>query len=217
MQQPLKKIASFVLILALSAACKTYDPYTGEEKVSSATKGAVGGAVAGAVIGGATGGTEGALIGAAAGGAVGGGIGYYVDQQEAKLRHQLQGTGVSVTRDGNNIWLNMPGDITFDVDQSGIKGSFMPVLDSVAIVLKEFKKSNVHVLGFTDSTGSFEYNQSLSERRASSVASYLQSQGVDRNRLHIQGMGPRNPVASNDTKSGRSLNRRVEIQIINYQ
>jgi len=193
----------------------TTDPYTGERKVSDTTKGAGIGAAAGAIIGAATGGgTKGALIGAAAGGAIGGGIGNYMDRQESKLREQLAGTGVSVTRQGDYLFLNMPGDITFEVNRSDLRASFYPVLDSVSQVFQEFKDTDVSIVGYTDSTGSDAYNQELSEKRASSVAQYLQSHGIAAYRIRTSGMGKRNPIASNDTPEGRAQNRRVTIQII---
>ena len=134
-----------------------------------------------------------------------------MDRQEDKLRQKLQATGVSVTRNGDNIILNMPGNITFATDSSNISADFYQVLDSVALVIKEFEKTYVDVIGYTDSTGSETYNQQLSEARASSVARYLESQGVLPARIVSSGMGESNPIASNDTAQGRALNRRVEI------
>jgi outer membrane protein OmpA-like peptidoglycan-associated protein len=134
-----------------------------------------------------------------------------MDQQDAKLRAQLRGTGVSVTKVGNQITLNMPGNVTFATNSSDISADFYDVLNSVALVLNEFDQTYVDVIGHTDSTGSLEYNQQLSERRASSVARYLKSQKVVSERILTRGMGPNSPIASNDTTEGRSLNRRVEI------
>jgi outer membrane protein OmpA-like peptidoglycan-associated protein len=152
------------------AACQTIDPYTGEQKTSNATKGAAVGAASGAVIGAIAGGDrKGAAIGAGVGLLAGAGVGHYMDQQEAKLRAQLQGTGVSVTRRGDNIILNMPGNVTFATGQADIRSDFYPVLDSVGLVLEEFEKTLVEVVGHTDSTGSDAINQPLSERRAASV------------------------------------------------
>ena len=153
------------------------------------------------------------LIGAGVGALAGAGVGYYMDRQEAKLRDRLQSTGVSVTRQGDNIILNMPSNITFGVDQSDIRPNFYEVLNSVAIVLDEFDKTLVDVMGHTDSTGSAEYNIDLSLRRASSVGQYLVSQGVDGRRLLVKGFGEERPIADNSTEAGRAANRRVEIQI----
>jgi outer membrane protein OmpA-like peptidoglycan-associated protein len=207
--------AALALLTALavgSVGCQTTDPYTGEQKTSNATKGAgigaIGGAIAGALISGKR---KNVLLGAGLGALAGGVAGNYMDQQEAKLRAQLQGTGVSVTRVGDQIILNMPGNITFATNSADISASFYPVLNSVALVVNEFEKTYVDVIGHTDSTGSAEYNQQLSVRRAQSVSSYLQSQKVLPERLLTSGMGPNSPVASNDTPEGRSLNRRVEI------
>src|SRR5690606_22704766 len=153
------------------------------------------------------------LIGAGVGALAGGGIGAYMDQQETRLRQQLQGTGVSVTRNGDVIVLNMPSNITFGIDQDSIRSEFFPVLNSVALVLREFNRTVVDVNGHTDSTGDAEHNRRLSERRASSVANYLGAQGIDPRRFSVVGYGESQPIASNATEAGRAANRRVEIQL----
>lgn len=212
----MKKVLTTLVVAATLAGCQTLDPYTQQPKTSNATQGAGIGALAGAVLGAAVSKGnrgEGALIGAAVGGAVGGGIGYYMDQQEMLLRQELEGTGVRVERVGDEIRLVMPGNITFATDSDRIAGNFYPVLDSVAKVLLKFDKTAINVDGYTDSTGSFEYNQSLSERRAMSVFNYLSQVGVDRLRISSRGFGERNPIASNDSEGGRAANRRVEIWI----
>ena len=191
---------------------QTSNPYTGEQEVNKTTKGAGIGAAAGLLTGIIVGGDRKKLLLATGIGALaGGGVGYYMDQQDAKLRAQLQGTGVSVTRVGDQITLNMPGNVTFATNSSDISADFYDVLNSVALVLNEFDKTYVDVVGHTDSTGSMELNQRLSEQRASSVARYLTSQKVVSQRILTRGMGPNSPFASNDTKEGRALNRRVEI------
>ena len=214
-------IKKFVL-LAVSAAflnaCTTTDPYTGQQKVSNTAGGAAIGAGLGAIAGLAIGGSpvgrrNAALIGAGVGALAGGSIGSYMDQQEADLRQQLQGTGVSVTRVGDRIILNMPSAITFDTDQDAVKQEFYQTLNSVAIVLRKFNRTLVDVNGHTDSTGGAQHNQDLSERRATSVASYLGSQGIDPRRMSAVGFGSTQPVATNATEAGRAQNRRVEIQI----
>jgi len=211
------------LLLGLSiAGCTTIDPYTGEQKTSNTAKGAGIGAVAGAVLGAATGGNaddrrKRALKGAAIGGIAGGGVGAYMDRQEAKLRQELQGTGVQVRRNGDTLTLVMPGNITFSTGNADIRADFFPVLNSVAKVLAEFKDTSIKVTGHTDSTGSDKINQPLSERRADSVAMYLRSQQVASARIQAYGYGSRYPVASNDTAAGREANRRVELELIPSQ
>lgn len=211
------KIIAIMAAAVLAAGCTT-DPYTGQPKLSNTAAGAGIGAGLGALAGLAVGGSPRAqrnavLIGAGIGALAGGGIGAYMDQQEAKLRQQLEGTGVSVTRNGDIIVLNMPSNITFDVDQDAIKGQFYPVLNSVAVVLREYNRTLVDVNGHTDSTGDAEYNRNLSERRALSVANYLNGQGIDPRRFSIVGFGESQPVATNATEAGRAANRRVEIQL----
>ena len=211
--------ATAVALLVAVTSCTTLDPYTREEKTSNATKGAAIGAATGVAVGLISGSNSSerkkrALIMGGVGALAGGGVGYYMDRQEMKLRQQLEGTGVSVTRMGDNITLNMPGNITFAVDSSDISSAFYEILDSVALVLNEFDQTLVEVAGHTDSTGAAQYNQDLSERRAGSVAAYLRSRKVDGNRLMVVGAGESYPVASNETASGRQLNRRVEITIV---
>ncbi len=205
-------VTALVLAATLGTAACTTNPYTGEQQASKAATGAAIGAVGGAVISAITGGErKNILIGAGIGALAGGAVGYYMDQQEARLRQQLQGTGVSVTRDGDNIILNMPGNITFATDSSDISADFYPVLDSVALVINEFEKTYVDVTGHTDSTGPEAYNMQLSVARANSVARYLESRQVVAQRIYTQGMGEGRPIATNDTVQGRALNRRVEI------
>ena len=213
------KYASFLLIAVLTTSCTTMDPYTQEEKTSHAVKGAAVGAATGIAIGLITGDDSSerkkrALIYGGLGALGGGAVGGYMDQQELKLRKQLEGTGVSVTRMGDNITLNMPGNVTFAVDSSDISADFYAVLDSVGLVLEEFDKTFIEVAGHTDSTGSDAYNQGLSERRANSVGAYLRSRKVSGERLIIVGAGETRPIASNSSAAGRQANRRVEITIV---
>ena len=214
----LKKFAVVMVCASLGlAACTTQDPYTGEQKTSSATKGALlgtlAGGIAGAIIGRGGANRNAILLGAGLGALAGGAVGNYMDRQEAELTRKLRNSGVSVTRVGNDIILNMPGNITFATDSSDISSNFYDVLNSVAIVLKEYNKTLIDVIGHTDSTGSAEYNQKLSERRANSVAQYLVSQDLDSRRFYVVGRGESDPIASNDTAQGRSQNRRVEIRL----
>lgn len=204
-----------IISLFFVAACTT-NPYTGERKASNKAKGAGIGAAVGAVLGVLSGSDaderrKRALIGAGVGALAGTAVGAYMDKQENKLREQLAGTGVSVTRYGDDIVLNMPGSVTFAVNQADVKADFYEVLKSVGLVVKEYDRTLVDVNGHTDSTGSLDYNMSLSDRRANSVADYLAAQGVMRNRVFTQGFGPHYPIADNSTAGGRQLNRRVEL------
>jgi outer membrane protein OmpA-like peptidoglycan-associated protein len=212
-----------VSILSISiSGCKTLDAYTGEEKTSSTTKGSAIGAGIGALIGYVSARDKSSrdrrkaiLVGAGVGGLSGAAIGSYMDKQESKLRQQLEGTGVSVTRNGNDLVLNMPGNITFDTDSSSLKPSFNSVLDSVVLVLNEFNQTLIEVAGHTDSTGANDYNQKLSYYRATSVGNYLMNQGsIPFDRVMTVGRGEVRPIADNKTAAGRSQNRRVELTLI---
>ncbi len=219
----MKKIGSLLFIVSLglavaaAPACTTVNPYTEEKQTSKATEGATIGGIAGAILGAATASRgdrmRGALLGAGIGAIAGGGAGYYMDVQEKKLRDRLEGTGVHVVRRGNDIQLVMPGDVTFETNSASLNADFFKVLDSVALVLNEYKSTLVSVAGYTDSTGTAEYNQKLSERRAETVALYLNSRGVSKERLAAIGHGETDPVASNSTAEGRARNRRVEITL----
>jgi len=201
------------------AACTTVDPYTGQVVRDNTRTGVLAGAAGGALLGYLTNtnrGEEGrtnALIGAGVGALAGGAVGNYMDRQQAQLRAQLAGTGVDVQRQGDNIVLNMPSDVTFAVNQADIQSRFYPALDTVARTLNDYPQTLVDVVGHADATGPDDYNQSLSERRASSVASYLVSRGVLRDRLFVAGRGESQPIASNDTEEGRARNRRVEVVV----
>src|SRR5690606_24672171 len=195
------------------------NPYTGESKISNtaggALRGAGGGAIGGALIGAAVGDARvGALIRAGVGALAGGALGNYMDQQEAELRAQLQGSGVSVTRVGDNIVLNMPSNVTFGVDQSAVQPQFQNTLRSVSLVLQNYNQTLVDIIGYTDSTGSDSYNLTLSQQRATSVSRTLAQFGVDSRRFFVEGRGKANPIADNSTEFGRSQNRRVELRII---
>ncbi len=182
---------------------------------SNTQKGAGIGAVVGAVLGKATGDNAksryvwGAAVGALAGSA----IGSYMDKQEQEFREELSDTGVSVERDGDNLRLIMPGNITFATGSANIVSNFGPILNDVVTVLNRFDKTVLHVSGHTDSVGNDEYNQQLSLNRANSVKNYLIQHNVDARRVTTQGFGESMPVADNSTESGRQQNRRVELTI----
>jgi outer membrane protein OmpA-like peptidoglycan-associated protein len=206
-------------LAVLLTGCETLDPYTGESETSKATKGALIGAAAGIAVGLASGDDavdrrQRALIGAGVGALAGGAVGNYMDRQEAELRAELEGTGVSVTRKGDNVTLNMPGNITFATDSSDLNAGFFEVLGSVTKVLKEFDQTVVEVAGHTDSRGTDAYNQQLSQRRAQTVTDYFISRNISAQRFITIGLGESMPVADNGTPEGQQMNRRVEITLV---
>lgn len=212
----IKALIAASACVAVLAGC-TNNPYTGEREAGKAGIYGGGGAAAGALIGAATSSKKdrgkGALIGAVVGGAAGAGYGVYADRQEQRLRQELTGTGVQVVRNGDNLQLIMPGNITFASSSSDVSSSFYPTLNSLVKVFKEFDKNGIDIVGHTDSSGSLELNMRLSQERATSVASYLTGQGVSGARISSRGVGPSQPIASNDTAAGKSQNRRVEINL----
>jgi outer membrane protein OmpA-like peptidoglycan-associated protein len=216
MKQFAKHVCIAIGLSLIATACSTVNPYTQEKQTSNAVKGGAIGAGVGAVAGLLTKGDKlnNALIGAGIGALAGGGVGYYMDVQEAKLRQKLQGTGVSVTRNGDHITLNMPGNITFASNSADLNQQFFSVLDSVGLVLKEYDKTIVEVAGHTDNTGTKQNNQALSERRASTVANYLISRGASAKRFITVGAADAHPIASNSTSEGKQQNRRVELTIV---
>nr|NIO43075.1 OmpA family protein [Burkholderiales bacterium] len=208
-----------VIYIVTVTGCQTIDPYTGEKKVSNMTKGATIGAAAGAVVGAISGDDarerrQRALIGAGVGALAGGAVGVYMDRQEAELRKELENTGVSVTRRGDEITLNMPSNITFAFGSADLDSRFFSVLDSVSKVVKKYDKTLIEVAGHTDSVGSAESNMALSQRRANTVAEYLVTRGINRERTIVVGAGESYPVADNSTAEGRAINRRVELTLL---
>lgn len=203
--------------LLATAACTT-DPYTGQQRVSrtavGAAVGALGGYLLGDVVGGRSDRTE-RILGAGIGAVAGGAVGAYMDRQERDLRRQTAGTGVDVIRQGDDLLLRMPSGITFDYDRSDVRPEFRATLDEVAQTLNAYNQTFIDVLGHTDSTGSLEYNQALSERRARSVADYLSARGVSPARMATRGYGETAPIYQpDDTEAKRAANRRVEIKIV---
>lgn len=213
----LAKLSAAAAIVALPLAACTTNPETGNKTISKTVIGGAAGAVGGYLLGDLIGGkrdrTE-KILGAGIGAVAGAGVGYYMDQQEKKLRQQTAGTGIGVIREGDELVLDMPSEVTFAVNSSNLDPAFRATLDKVASTLTEYEKTYVDVLGHTDSTGTDAYNQTLSEQRASTVASYLSGRGVKQARLATKGYGESQPRASNTTEEGRSQNRRVEIRLV---
>jgi outer membrane protein OmpA-like peptidoglycan-associated protein len=200
--------------VSLAGCAATEDFAKNPEKAKTRQGTAIGagaGAVAGLLIGG---GWEGALIGAGVGALAGGAVGNYQDKQEKKLRQQMAGTGVEVVRKGDNITLDMPGNVTFAFDSAQLNPQFNSVLDKVAQTLVEYDQTVIQIAGHTDSTGTHAYNMKLSDQRAGSVKSYLAGRGVPAKRMQTVGAGPDYPIADNATPEGRAENRRVEITIV---
>ncbi|MDH5823159.1 OmpA family protein [Luteimonas sp. RD2P54] len=216
-------IATALASVLLASGCATYtgqttDPNDPNRTRTGALVGAGIGAVAGLLSGGdATERRQRALVGAGAGALAGGAVGAYQDRQEAELRRQMAGTGVDVVRQGDNITLNMPGNVTFGFDESNIQPQFYPVLDNVANTLRQYDQTIIEIAGHTDSVGSDSYNQQLSERRAQAVAGYLGSKGISQQRMITVGAGKTRPIADNSTEAGRAQNRRVEITLVPIQ
>lgn len=215
----MKSIRNITLLALLAAlpltACVT-DPETGKKKISKAAIGGVGGLVGGYLLGDLVGGksdrTE-KILGAGIGAVAGAGAGYYMDEQERKLRERTAGTGVNVVRDGDNLILDLPSDVTFPVGSYAVQPQFQSTLVKVAGTLKEYEKTYVDVLGHTDSSGSDAYNQTLSVNRAQAVANVLSGNGVQSARIATKGYGESQPKASNTDETGRAANRRVEIRL----
>jgi len=213
-----KAVLAVVIAASVVAGCQTTDPYTGETKTTSATYGALIGAGAGAAVGMISGHDakqrrQRALIGAGVGALAGGAVGAYMDKQEDELRRVMRDSGVTVTRKGDDIILNMPGNVTFRTDSADLNAQFFKVLNGVAEVAKKYDKTIIEVAGHTDSTGSADYNRQLSQRRATSVADYLVSRGAAQARIMTAAGGEDHPIASNSTEQGRAANRRVEVTI----
>jgi len=209
--------AAAAVAITTTAACVT-DPNTGERRVSKAAIGAVLGGGAGYLLGEVLGGrndrTE-RIIGTGIGAVAGGLAGRYMDQQEQELRRRTAGTGVVIEREGDELLLTMPAGITFAHDRSDVQPQFQPTLDQVAQTLQAYPSTLIDVYGHTDSTGSDAYNQSLSERRARSVADYLIARGVQPVRIATQGYGESRLLVNPErSEADRQANRRVEIRIV---
>lgn len=213
-------LATAALVTLATAACTT-DPYTGQQQVNRTAvgiaAGAIGGYLLGDLVGGSSDRTE-RLVGAGIGALAGGAVAHYMNRQEEELRRQTAGTGVDVIRQGDDLILRMPSSVTFDVDRWNVKPQFYSVLDDVGRTLSSYDQTYIDVLGHTDTTGSHEHNQGLSERRADSVADYLASRGVQPARMATRGFGETAPLyLPDDTDVKKAANRRVEIKIVPFR
>jgi outer membrane protein OmpA-like peptidoglycan-associated protein len=182
---------------------------------SNTAKGAAIGGVVGAVAGKATGNHKDKrlVIGAAIGALTGAAVGSYMDNQEKALNEELSGSGVKVVRDGDKLRLDIPAQLTFDINRSDIRSNLYPVFNDIAKVLRDYEKTMLVIAGHTDDTGAYQYNMTLSQARADSVKQYLTAQNVQAIRIETQGYGPSYPIVPNTSEANRSLNRRVEIHI----
>ena len=208
--------AAALCAMLATSGCVT-DPETGQRHISKAAIGGLGGAVGGYLLGDLVGGrhdrTE-KIIGAGIGGIAGAGIGAYMDKQERDLRARTAGTDVRVTRQGDNLVLNMPSNVTFAHDSATVQPQFQATLDQVAQILAQYNETYIDVYGHTDSTGSDAYNQQLSERRADAVAGYLETRGVQSARIGTRGFGETNLAVPTPDGVREMRNRRVVVRLI---
>ena len=223
MHKPSHSFAPIAFAIAASLLLSSCATYTGQTDAPDDPNRTRNNALIGAAIGAVAGILSGddalerrqrALVGAGVGAVAGGAVGVYQDRQEAELRRRTAGTGIEVTRDGDVIKLNLPDGVTFDFNRADLKSQFYPALDQVASTMAEYNQTVVEVSGHTDSVGSDDYNQRLSEQRANAVANYLSGRGLMRERFEVVGMGERYPVADNNSDYGRAKNRRVEIRVV---
>jgi outer membrane protein OmpA-like peptidoglycan-associated protein len=183
------------------------------KKEKGAVIGAAAGAAAGGVIGNQTGSTtRGAIIGAVVGGTAGAIIGHQMDQQAKELQQNIP--GATVARVGEGIAVTFESGLLYDFDSDVVRSSAAQNLGNLAASLNKYPNTDLLIVGHTDAVGTGDYNQGLSQRRATAAANYLASQGVSAARLRALGRGETEPLATNDTEAGRQLNRRVEIAIV---
>ena len=206
-------VAALVGVLLLSAGCATNPDGTTEYKRTAigALGGAAVGAGSGALIAGSGHRGAGALIGGVVGAAAGGAIGNYMDRQAAEMKRKLP--EAAVAREGDKLYIALPSGILFDVDKAETKSTAKDSIAKAAEVLVKFPDTYITVEGHTDSTGTTDYNQKLSERRADAVRDQLLRDGVPASRVNVKGYGESNPVADNSTPEGRQSNRRVQLEI----
>lgn len=206
-----KMIVSSMLVAFSLAGCANMT-----ETQKGTAKGAGIGAGIGAVVGALTGNTKGAVIGAAVGAAAGGVAGNVWTKRQEEQKRQMEaataGTGVAVTQTADNrLKLDIPSDISFDVGRADIKPNFRAVLNVFSSGLVANSRSNVTIIGHTDSSGTDAVNERLSLNRAANVRDYLSTRGVASNRIAIDGRGAREPLVANDNVANKAKNRRVEI------
>jgi outer membrane protein OmpA-like peptidoglycan-associated protein len=206
------RASALILTTTVMFGCAADDPH------QRAKTGAAIGAVTGAIIGHQIDHDSGRFIGAAVGAIAGGVVGNYMDEQEREFQRELEEeqrrNEIEIERlKDETLKLNLNSEVSFDYDSARIKPAFKDTLDKLAEIMIKYDRTVIHIVGHTDSTGPADYNQRLSERRAWSVVDYLVDSGVPSNRLRAEGRGETEPRATNDTASGRQLNRRVEIYI----
>jgi outer membrane protein OmpA-like peptidoglycan-associated protein len=203
-----RAIAVLVGVAVLASGCQTLNT----KKEQGAIIGATGGAVVGGVVGKATGSTaRGAIIGAAVGGAAGAIIGHQMDQKAKEIQQTV--AGAEVTRVGEGLVVTFDSGLLFDFDSDALRAESRKNLDNLASSLNNFGDSKLLLVGHTDAQGTETYNLELSRRRSASVARYLETHGVSESRVQTAGRGESEPIASNDSETGRQKNRRVEVAI----
>lgn len=212
----MKQTTYFAIICVfLFSACAPLQTNTQKGGVYGASGGAAIGAILGQAIGRDTKATLwGAAIGAALGGATGAGVGKMMDNQERDMREALAASeAAAVRREGNLLAITLKGDLTFDTNSTVVRSGLYQELDRIANVLVQYPQTLLSIEGHTDSAGSEAYNQDLSERRANNVRNLLSQRGISYGKIAVIGYGETMPVATNETETGRRLNRRVEIKV----
>ena len=219
MNKNIAKSLVAVAVLAMASGCADMSA----TQRGTATGAGVGAGL-GAIIGGTTHGgggsraTKGALIGGAAGALIGNIWSTRMEKQKQEMEAATRGTGIQVSQTADNrLKMDIPADVSFDTGRSDIKSNFRPILERFANTLNDNQSTTVSIVGHTDSTGSDNVNDPLSIDRAAHTRDYLAQRGVSPNRIMIDGRGEREPIASNDTDSGRARNRRVEIYVSERQ
>lgn len=213
----MNRILCAVALTAALSACATNRRSGEPSSAANPAIGGIGGGVGGYLLGDLVGGRQqrtARIAGARIGGVPPGEIGAYMDRQERELRARTNVSGVQVIRQGDDLLITIPLGVTFAYKSATVDPRFQPTVDRIAAVLAEFGSTYIDVYGHTDAVGGDAYNQVLSDRRAASVAAYLEGRGVRQARIGARGFGESHPIASNETDEGRAANRRVEIRIV---